>query len=233
MTYCMFLKYFGVSQHISMCRAPYLCVHVYSCISLWTESQFIFQISILWHPKKRTVRYSLPGCVALLCSMWMRSRLGLHSEVHDCIAVVGIILYECSIHHEHRNYCWQGVHDYVRTYGAMDQCFSHFAWPPMTYLWPMKISSQRIFKDDTWWPYTIYQLSKEYAEIGLFFGLIFERTQHPVLTWLEWTARDVRGVNVYGGLLMGEKEVGHWVGDVEKCELWVIECSLRILKQWF
>src|SRR5271168_1414493 len=29
----MFLKCFGVSQHISMCRSPYLCRCVYSCIS--------------------------------------------------------------------------------------------------------------------------------------------------------------------------------------------------------
>ena len=29
----VFLKYFSVSQHISMCRTPYLCVRVLSCIS--------------------------------------------------------------------------------------------------------------------------------------------------------------------------------------------------------
>ena len=31
----MFLNYFGVSQHMLMCRAPYLCVRVHSCISSW------------------------------------------------------------------------------------------------------------------------------------------------------------------------------------------------------
>src|SRR5271154_2216251 len=36
----MFLKCFSVSQHISMCRSPYLCRCVYSCISSSNASDY-------------------------------------------------------------------------------------------------------------------------------------------------------------------------------------------------